>query len=80
MLPQYDNDCIHLQETEISELNDMLTEAGDTFQHKEQEISKLQELIKEYETKMETQVRMDLLFIKSPFDHQTYGVLLELIL
>lgn len=40
----------------MGELNDMLTEAGETFEQKEAEISKLKELTAEYEQKMEQQV------------------------
>ena len=45
-----------LQESEISELNAMLTEAGETFTQKETEIQKLQELNTQYEKTMEDQV------------------------
>ena len=45
-----------LKENEISELNDMLTEAGETFEQRESELQKLKELVQEYEEKLETQV------------------------
>ncbi|KAL4221164.1 hypothetical protein ACF0H5_019423 [Mactra antiquata] len=43
------------QETEIKELNDMLTEAGETFETKQSEIDKLKGLCTDYEKKMEEQ-------------------------
>ena len=45
-----------LKENEISELNDMLTEAGETFEQRESELQKLKDLVQEYEKKLETQV------------------------
>jgi hypothetical protein len=46
------------QEKEIAELNEMLTDAGETFQQKEEEISKLKQVIADFETQAKEQVRI----------------------
>ena len=48
---------VNVQASELEEMNDMLTEAGDTFHQKDQEIKELQALITDYEDKVKQQVR-----------------------
>ena len=50
---------------EIEELNDMLTEAGDTFHQKDDEIESMKKIIAEYEEKVKQQVSCISLFIAS---------------
>jgi uncharacterized membrane protein YgcG len=49
---------LFLQEKEIAELNEMLTDAGETFQQKEEEISKLKQVIADFEQQAKDQVRI----------------------
>ena len=48
--------CHILQAREIEELNDMLTEAGDTFHQKDNEIEAMKKVLSEYEEKIKQQV------------------------
>lgn len=58
----------------MGELNDMLTEAGETFEQKEAEIAKLKELTAEYEQKMEQQVNWCSFIRCCILEHRTHGI------
>ncbi len=55
------------QATEVEELNEMLTEAGDTFTVKEGEIEALKKLVAEYEDKIKQQVTVGLKAVEIVF-------------
>ena len=54
-----------LQSKENDDLNEMLTEAGETFQQREAEINQLKQIIEENEQRMEQQVN-SLAFLLCP--------------